>query len=229
MWFDPLRYESRHEGRVLHDARLGLLNGTNRWGSACSGWYPRHVGASLAGLLADDDRRAVFAAIVLGAQTPAAIIVATGLSERAVTKSLDRLMNAGLVQRDDAGLLLDVQRIQAEARQPRTKEPGLPLDGYSSDEATVISNYLVDGRLTQYPTQQKKQRVVLNVLSQSFEPGKVYSEAQVNLKLGMFHADSALLRRSLVDHQFLERRDGMYWRSGGTFELPEDLRLDFTR
>jgi hypothetical protein len=228
MWFDPLRYESRHEGRVLHDARLGLLNGTKRWGRACSGWYPRHVG-SLAGLLADDDRRAVFAAIVLGAQTPAAIIVATGLSERAVTKSLDRLMNAGLVQADDAGLLLDVQRIQAEARQPRTKEPGLPLEGYSSDETTVISNYFVDGRLTQYPTQQKKQRVVLNVLSQTFEPGKVYSEAQVNLKLGMFHADTALLRRSLVDHQFLERRDGMYWRSGGTFELPEDLRLDFTR
>ena len=38
----------------------------------------------------------------------------------------------------------------------------------------------------------------------------------VNLKLGLWHADTASLRRYLVDEGFLDRADGVYWRSGGT-------------
>ena len=31
--------------------------------------------------------------------------------------------------------------------------------------------------------------------------------------------EEAALRRYLVDEEFLERRQGFYWRAGGTFEL----------
>jgi hypothetical protein len=40
----------------------------------------------------------------------------------------------------------------------------------------------------------------------------------VNLILGKRHADTAALRRHLVDHGFLDRADGQYWRSGGTVQ-----------
>ena len=33
------------------------------------------------------------------------------------------------------------------------------------------------------------------------------------------HPDYAALRRYLVDEEFLHRRDGYYWRAGGTFAV----------
>jgi hypothetical protein len=33
------------------------------------------------------------------------------------------------------------------------------------------------------------------------------------------HGDYATLRRYLVDDGFLERREGFYWRAGGSFDL----------
>jgi hypothetical protein len=37
--------------------------------------------------------------------------------------------------------------------------------------------------------------------------------------LRRFHPDVAALRRYLVEEQFLDRRDGRYWRSGGTTDV----------
>ena len=53
----------------------------------------------------------------------------------------------------------------------------------------------------------------------SFEPGEIYPERAVNLTIGKVHADFAALRRYLVDDGFLERREGFYWRAGGSFDL----------
>jgi len=50
--------------------------------------------------------------------------------------------------------------------------------------------------------------------------GQTYDEAQVNNSLRAWHDDVAALRRYLVEEGFLERRDGRYWRAGGTIEHP---------
>ena len=63
--------------------------------------------------------------------------------------------------------------------------------------------FVVDGRLQSIPTARAKRLVVLDWLAQEFEPGRRYSEAQVNLILGQRHADTAALRRYLVDEEFL--------------------------
>ncbi|MBO0730605.1 MAG: DUF2087 domain-containing protein [Acidimicrobiaceae bacterium] len=76
-----------------------------------------------------------------------------------------------------------------------------------------------DGRLTAIPAKRKARLAVLDQLAQQFEPGLVYREAEINTTLGRFHSDWAVLRRCLVDEGFLERRDGLYWRSGGTFDV----------
>ena len=44
-------------------------------------------------------------------------------------------------------------------------------------------------------------------------------ERAVNLIIGKVHGDYATLRRYLVDDGFLERREGFYWRAGGSFDL----------
>ena len=76
-----------------------------------------------------------------------------------------------------------------------------------------------DGRLAQIPVRRAKRLLLLDCISQAFEPGRRYSEAEVNALLRALHDDHAALRRYLVDEDFLSREDGYYWRSGGTVEI----------
>jgi hypothetical protein len=87
-------------------------------------------------------------------------------------------------------------------------------------ENRVLANFLTeDGRLRTIPSKQSKLLVVLDHLSQAFEPGRTYPELEVNDILSGFHPDYAALRRYLVDNGFMTREDNVYWRSGGTFEV----------
>jgi len=84
----------------------------------------------------------------------------------------------------------------------------------------VLSNFLTDdGRLRTIPAKHSKLLVVLDHLAQHFEPGQRYTEPEVNEVLQRFHPDFAALRRYLVENDFMTREDGMYWRSGGTFDV----------
>lgn len=76
-----------------------------------------------------------------------------------------------------------------------------------------------DGRLSSIPTKLSKRLVVLDVIAQDFEIGLTYPESEVNAMLGRWHDDHAALRRYLVDNEFLERREGRYWRAGGTVDI----------
>ena len=178
--------------------------------------------AALVGLLAEDDRLRAVAAIVLGATTIDEVVAAAGIDRRRAVQALERLAGAGLVERSDAGFRVAVERFKDAARlaagNRRTVKP--EELGATAEQAEVLRNFLVDGRLTSIPAQRAKRVVVLDFLSMQFEPGRPYPERDVNFMLGKFHADYAALRRHLVDEGFLERRDGFYWRAGGTFLLP---------
>jgi hypothetical protein len=71
------------------------------------------------------------------------------------------------------------------------------------------------GRLSQWPTKQKTQRMAVALLAGRFHPGQVYNERQVNELLLGWHTfgDWALLRRMLFDWGYLDREsDGSrYW------------------
>jgi hypothetical protein len=72
-----------------------------------------------------------------------------------------------------------------------------------------------DGRLTQWPTKQKTQRMAAAYLAERFEPGREYREKEVNELLMDWHtfADWALLRRVLCDWRYMEREsDGTRYR-----------------
>jgi hypothetical protein len=61
--------------------------------------------------------------------------------------------------------------------------------------------------------------VVLDFLAQRFEPGRVYPDRPGQLHPGPVPHEYAALRHVLVDEEFLERRGGFLWRSGGTFDV----------
>jgi hypothetical protein len=54
----------------------------------------------------------------------------------------------------------------------------------------------------------------LDALAQDFEPGRHYTEKEVNDSLGAYHADVAALRRYLIDEGYLDRDAGATWRAG---------------
>lgn len=178
--------------------------------------------AALVGLLAEDDRLRVVAALALGATSVDAVVAATGLDLRQCTSALERLVAGGLV---DADLRLRTERFKeaakAEAARRRASSPpDAEVYGDAPPETVaVLRSFVVDGRLERIPAPRGKRRVVLDWLSTKFEPGTVYPEAEVNFIIGKVHPDVAALRRYLVDEEFLERRDGFYWRAGGTFEI----------
>jgi hypothetical protein len=177
---------------------------------------------ALVGLLAEESRLRVVAAITLGATSEPSVAAATGLAPKVVRKALDRLIRGGLVEAaGDGDLRVAVERFKEAARRAAAARPQTrPEDlGATADQAQVLRNYLEHGRLTHIPASRSKRLVVLDFLAGQFEPGRVYPEAQVNYLLGRFHPDYAALRRDLVEEELLARRDGFYWRTGGTFAL----------
>jgi len=166
------------------------------------------------GLLADGDRLRVFAALVLGHASVADIGRATDLSARAVGTALARLVDGGLVEKDAHGYHVLEHELRLAARANRPVE-----DAPADERAKVLRSFMKHGRLTSIPASHAKRQVILDVLAQDFEPGTRYSEKQVNLILGKRFADTAALRRYLVDEGFLDREGGAgrYWRTGGTF------------
>ncbi len=57
-------------------------------------------------------------------------------------------------------------------------------------------------------------------LVERFEPDRLYDEHEVNAILADDAPDPATLRRLLVDHGFLGRRNGAYWRERPTPQAP---------
>lgn len=79
-----------------------------------------------------------------------------------------------------------------------------------------IDNFLnSQGQLTAFPTRRKMKMLALRYLAGKFEPGRVYSEREVNDLLNLWHTfeDPATLRRELYNGRFLDREASgrSYW------------------
>lgn len=76
----------------------------------------------------------------------------------------------------------------------------------------VIDSFFKYGRLTAIPKQRKKERIVLEVIAERFDPGRVYAECEVNDIISAFHDDFCTIRRDLVGEGLLARGERGYWR-----------------
>lgn len=167
-------------------------------------------------LLAEPERLAAFAAVVLGAGSVAEVAEVTGLPTRAVAEAVRRLAAGGLVGAAEDGALVADRAAFKDAVRPVATKPELaePLDP-DPGRAAVLRSFLRDGRLVQLPAARGKRRVVLEHVAASFEPGVRYPERAVDAVLRAWHPDHATLRRYLVDEQLMAREAGEYWRIGG--------------
>lgn len=87
------------------------------------------------------------------------------------------------------------------------------------EHSTTLRPFLAGWRIQAIPRRRAPRLALLDLLANEFEPGRRYPESDVNSVLTRFHPDFCLLRRLLVDEDFLARSEGFYWRSGGTVEV----------
>lgn len=142
-----------------------------------------------------------------------------GLAPSTVSFHFKKLAAAGLVSsyrtqyyvmytlnRDvlDHNLLELVRACSDEAAEQRRRE-----EAYRQ---RVIDSFFEYGRLTAIPKQRKKERIVLEVIAERFEPGRVYVECEVNNIISAFHEDFCTIRRDMVGEGLLARNEHGYWR-----------------
>ncbi|MEV4495443.1 DUF2087 domain-containing protein [Micromonospora arborensis] len=168
---------------------------------------------ALAGALADDGRRRIFAAIVLGAPSTADVAERTGLPARVVLTGVRRLTDAGLVTGVDGAFAVDDASLRAIARD------GRPADETDPDPGTdpVLRTFLRGDVLVGLPAQRGRRRALLvHIAERSFESGTRYPERAVNDALKPWCAaggsDHVTLRRYLIDERLLTREHGIYQR-----------------
>ncbi|GIP21536.1 metalloregulator ArsR/SmtB family transcription factor [Paenibacillus sp. J22TS3] len=76
---------------------------------------------------------------------------------------------------------------------------------------TVLRNFIdKNGRLKQIPAQLKKKLIVLEHMVSKLEPGRKYTEKEINEYIKPYHDDYATLRRELIMHQFMYREKEQY-------------------
>ena len=127
------------------------------------------------------------------------------------------MVDGGLV--DATGpLRVDGDAIARAARQALQRPPSTEHAGEPPAIRKVLDAFVRDSRITDMPASASKRSVVLDWLARRFEPGHKYPEAEVTAMLDGHAADAVTLRRYLVDEMFLDRSEGMYWRSGGTVD-----------
>lgn len=74
----------------------------------------------------------------------------------------------------------------------------------------VIKSFFEYGRLKAIPAQRKKERIILEEIAKSFEPGRDYTEREVNIIIADFHDDFCTIRRDMIGEKIMERENGIY-------------------
>ncbi len=172
--------------------------------------------------LADANRLKIIGLLAQRSHTVEELAAELNLSSSTASHHLARLAGAGLVAARTEGhyyyysLQTDVlqemsQRLLRQENLPRLSE-GADRDAYSRKVIETFTDS--QGRITAFPAQEKKFQVLLHHVLQAFEPGKRYTEKQVNEILLRFNDDTASLRRGMIEYHLMEREGGggAYWR-----------------
>ncbi len=161
----------------------------------------------LLGILAGGERSVEELAALLGVKTPTVSHHLALLREVELVE-MRAEGNVHLYRLNEAGL----QRIGTFFNTPQ--RVAALADGLAEDawDRKVLRDFFEDGRLKEIPATRKKRDVILRWLAGQFEPGRTYTEAEVNELLKRYHPDAATLRRELIGYGLLEREHGSYWR-----------------
>jgi ArsR family transcriptional regulator len=142
------------------------------------------------------------------------------LNPATVSHHLPLLTNAGLLSTHKDQYYQTYSLVSQALQKPLSDLIFMPLAGMpdvveeDAYRKKVLDTFMRHGRLVRIPAQLKKRQVVLEKISESFEPGQDYDEREVNIILLDYHDDVAALRRGFIETGLMSREHGIYRRTG---------------
>ena len=169
--------------------------------------------------LADQSRLRILQSLTLEDMYVERLAERLGVTPPTVSFHLKKLAEAGLVRsyRTQYYAMYALNREVLEARMIDLirQEPGEADAQARREEAyrqKVLEAFFQYGKLKSIPAQKKKERIVLEELVKGFEPGRRYTEREVNIILADAYDDFCTLRRDMIGEGLLQRENGVYWR-----------------
>ncbi|MCC7118663.1 MAG: metalloregulator ArsR/SmtB family transcription factor [Anaerolineales bacterium] len=172
--------------------------------------------------LADANRLKLVGLLSQQAYSVEELAALLNLKPSTVSHHLAKLAQAGLVRARAESYYtvyaLDEKALEAKSKSLLARESlsasaaGIDLDAY--DRKALQAYTRKDGSLKSLPLQRKKFNVILRYILPAFELHKKYSEKKVNEILSAYHADTAALRRGMIEAGLMKREGGggAYWR-----------------
>ena len=99
--------------------------------------------------------------------------------------------------------ILDILREKSE-------EKSLQDERDEAYRRKVIDAFFEYGKLKSIPAQRKKELIVLQEIAKSFEPGRDYTEREINIIIADFHDDFCTIRRDMIAEHILVRENSIY-------------------
>jgi DNA-binding transcriptional ArsR family regulator len=170
--------------------------------------------------MAHDSRLRIVGLLAQGERSVQDLAQALGLKEPTVSHHLAILKAQGIVTARAEGTTrwhaLDRGAMERLARRVLQQAPlraATPAADVPAWEAKVLQSFVAgNGTLKTIPASRKKRGAVLRWLMRDFAEGRHYPEAEINAAIQAHHWDAATLRRELVGHKMLARKDRIYWR-----------------
>jgi hypothetical protein len=170
--------------------------------------------------LADASRLRLLNSIVRNPQYVEELSERMGLSASTVSFHLKKLGEAGLVtkSRDQyyAVYEADERVLDATLRELiafENVESGREESRIRNYREKALKPFFKGNRLIRLPAQHKKKRLVLEEFARRFEPGRNYSEKDVNAIIIETFDDYCTVRRLMIDEGLMGRKDNVYWRT----------------
>lgn len=82
----------------------------------------------------------------------------------------------------------------------------------------VLDAFFVDGRLLKSPAKMSKRNIAYGEILKHFEPGRTYTEKEVNAIISEVYDDYCEVRRHFVDHGWMQRDN-----NGSCYRLNEEI------
>jgi predicted transcriptional regulator len=171
--------------------------------------------------LADENRLKLLGILAQRERSVEELAALLQLRAPTVSHHLARLKELDLVgMRSDGNThyyWLNAEALRNSQKQLLTPERAASLVDNTTEDAweqKVLRDFFDGMRLKEIPASRKKRSVILKWLTQQFEYGVLYKEAEVNEILQRYHPDAASLRRELISSRegLMQREHGLYWR-----------------
>lgn len=169
--------------------------------------------------LADKSRLQILKSLSLEEMDVERLAERLGLTPPTISFHLKKLADAGAVtsHKNQYYMMYTLRKEVFETSileiiQEESDEAQLQAQRDADYRSRVINAFFEYGKLKSIPAQRKKERIILEVIVESFDFDRVYTEREVNIIIADFHDDFCTIRRDMIGEGLMERDGSGYWR-----------------